>query len=119
METFISLLDDALVVLGLVIMTIGVYGVVRFPDVYTRLHAASKAVFLGVIVFLAASCLTGGPPVILRSVLIGLFLLVTTPVAAHLVAQSAFARRVSMRTPGAVDESGSGLPLSGKDRDTR
>ncbi|MGI8650892.1 MAG: monovalent cation/H(+) antiporter subunit G [Rubrobacter sp.] len=110
METFVLLLDDALVILGLAIMTIGVYGVVRFPDVYTRLHAASKAVFLGVIVFLAASCLTGGPEVIFRSILIALFLLVTTPVAAHLVAQSAYAKRLPMLTPGAIDESGSDLP---------
>lgn len=117
METFIALLEDALVILGLVIMTIGVYGVIRFPDVYTRLHAASKAVFLGVIVFLVATCLTGGLDVILRSILIGLFLLVTTPVAAHLVAQSSFANRVPMRTPGAVDESGSDLANRNTDED--
>jgi multicomponent Na+:H+ antiporter subunit G len=109
-ETFISLLDDVLVITGLIIMTIGVYGVIWLPDVYTRLHAASKAVFLGVIVFLLASCLTGGPDIIFRSVLIAVFLLLTTPIAAHLVAQSALDRRQPMVTPGAIDESGSDLP---------
>ena len=29
---------DALVVTGLALMTLGVYGIVRFPDVYTQLH---------------------------------------------------------------------------------
>jgi monovalent cation/proton antiporter MnhG/PhaG subunit len=33
-------LADALVVAGLAVMTLGVYGILRFPDVYTRLHAA-------------------------------------------------------------------------------
>jgi multicomponent Na+:H+ antiporter subunit G len=42
-------LADALVILGIWVMTVGVYGVIRMPDTYTRLHAASKAVFLGVI----------------------------------------------------------------------
>lgn len=110
METFVSLLDDVLVITGLIIMTIGVYGVIWMPDVYTRLHAASKAVFLGVIVFLIASGLTGGPDIIFRSVLIGVFLILTTPIAAHLVAQSAFDRKQPMETPGAKDETGSDLP---------
>ena len=47
-------LADALVVLGVAVMTVGVYGVVRMPDIYTRLHAASKSVFLGVISFVIA-----------------------------------------------------------------
>ena len=36
---------DALIVLGLAVMTLGIYGIVRFPDVYTQLHASSKAAF--------------------------------------------------------------------------
>ncbi len=47
-----SWISDALIVLGLLIMTLGVYGVVRLPDVYTKLHASGKASFLGVSVLL-------------------------------------------------------------------
>lgn len=105
MQVLFYVLADILVVVGLVIMTIGVYGVLRFPDVYTRLHAASKAVFLGVIAFLLAVSLTSGPDVILRSALISFLLLMTTPVAAHVIAQAAFRDGQPMRTPGATDES--------------
>jgi monovalent cation/proton antiporter MnhG/PhaG subunit len=37
-----------LIVLDLIVMTLGVYGIVRFPDVYMQLHASSMAAFLGV-----------------------------------------------------------------------
>lgn len=113
MDSPLGVLQDALVILGLVIMTLGVYGVLRFPDIYTRIHAASKAVFLGVISILIATAFAGGADVVLRAILIGVFLLLTTPVAAHTIAQAAFQKKQGMRTPGAIDESESGLPEAG------
>ncbi len=109
MADVIPWLADALVVLGVFVITIGVYGMVRMPDTYTRLHAASKAVFLGVISLLAASGVTGDPDIIFRAILIAAFLLLTTPVSAHVIARAAYFRREKMQAPGAVDESGSGL----------
>ena len=97
---------DALVLLGLVVMTLGVYGVVRFPDVYTQLHASSKAAFLGVTALLVATALGGDGQSVSRVVLIVVMLTLTTPVAAHAIGQAAYQRREPMRTPGAVDESG-------------
>lgn len=101
---------DALVLLGVVVMTVGVYGVFRMPDVYTELHAASKAVFLGVIALLVASVVTGDAAIIARAALIGVFLVLTTPVAAHVIALAAFRLGERMETPGALDESGHDLP---------
>jgi multicomponent Na+:H+ antiporter subunit G len=95
---------DVLIVLGLVVMTLGVYGIVRFPDVYTQLHASSKAAFLGVSVLLAATALGGGPSTLARVVLIVALLALTTPVAAHAIAQAAYHQGEPMRAPGAVDE---------------
>lgn len=112
----IAWLADAIIVFGLLIMTIGVYGVVRFPDVYTQLHAASKAAFLGVLALLVAAALSGDGAIIARVALISALLVLTTPVAAHAVAQAAFARGERMRTAGAVDESGS-LPGRSQDPD--
>ncbi|GIU95378.1 MAG: hypothetical protein KatS3mg012_1835 [Gaiellaceae bacterium] len=105
---------DALVVLALVVMTVGVYGIRRMPDVYTQLHATSKAVVLGVIAILVASAVSGDPEIILRLVLIGIFLLLTTPVSAHVVARAAYRRREPMTTPGAIDESGRGLTAAAR-----
>jgi multicomponent Na+:H+ antiporter subunit G len=97
---------DLLTLLGLGIMTIGVYGVLRMPDVYTQLHAASKAAFLGVAALLAAACMFGDGAIIARSVLIVPLLALTTPVAAHAIARGAYRRGDPPRSPGAIDESG-------------
>ena len=98
-------LADALVVLGVLVMTVGVYGVVRLPDAYTRLHAAGKAVFLGILPLLLASALAGNPNVVPRVFLIAFFLLVTTPVSAHVIGRAAYLRREEMCTPEAINES--------------
>jgi multicomponent Na+:H+ antiporter subunit G len=111
MNVFVSAvpwLADALVILGVLVMTIGVYGVVRMPDTYTRLHAASKAVVLGVMPLLLASALIGDKGVTLRVILIAVFLILTTPVSAHMVGRAAYLRGEKMRTPNPVDESKSG-----------
>lgn len=81
---------DALVLLGIVVMTIGVYGVLRMPGTYLKLHAASKMVVLGAVPLLIASALAGPSGHALRAVPIALFLLVTTPVSAHMVARAAY-----------------------------
>jgi len=103
-------LADALVLLGVFVMTVGVYGVVRMPDSYTKLHATSKAVFLGVISLCLSSVVTGDPRIIFRAVLIAAFLIITTPIAAFVIGRSAMLRGERMETPGALDESGRDLP---------
>jgi multicomponent Na+:H+ antiporter subunit G len=105
-------LADALVLVGLFVMTVGVYGAIRMPDTYTKLHAMSKAVFLGVISFCASSVVTGDTGIIYRAVLIAAFLLVTTPISAFVIARSALLRNEGMETPGALDESGRDLTKS-------
>lgn len=88
-STLAEVISDAFIVLGLVVMTIGVIGIFRMPDVYTKLHAASKSVFLGVCSLLIAVSFSGNPEIIARSVLIGILLIFTTPVAAHEIARAA------------------------------
>ena len=100
-----AIVTDALIILGLAILSIGVYGVVRMPDVYTQLHAASKAAFLGVAALLLSAAVRGDGAIIARAILIITLLAITTPVAAHAIARAARRRHEPMRTPGAIDES--------------
>lgn len=104
-----AVLSDILIVVGLVFMTLGIFGMIRMPDIYTKLHAASKAVFLGVIALAVAAMLVGSQPMIMRLVLLSILLLITTPVASHVMARAAYIQHERMQTPGAVDESGSHL----------
>jgi multicomponent Na+:H+ antiporter subunit G len=106
MQAMLPWLIDALIIAGLVIMSIAIYGMLWLPDLYTRLHAASKAAFLGVLPLLIVVSITGEPAFFYRSILIGVFLILTTPVGAHAMARAAFLKRERLETPGAVDESG-------------
>jgi multicomponent Na+:H+ antiporter subunit G len=96
---------DVLVVVGVAVMSIGVYGLLRMPDVYTQLHASSKTVVFGVIAILAAAAIVADERTsAYRALLIAAFLLLTTPVAAHSVARAAHLRQESMTSPEAGDE---------------
>lgn len=106
MEHWSAWLADALVIFGSVIITIGVYGVIRMPDIYTKLHAASKSVFLGVNSFVVASLVTGDQAIITRVLLIGAVLVLTTPVSSHVIGRAGYLEHLPMITPDAIDESG-------------
>ena len=106
LSSIVPFLADALVLLGVLVMTVGVYGAIRMPDPYTKLHAMSKAVFLGVVSLCLASAVTGDPQVVYRVALIAAFLVVTTPISAFVIARAAYLREEPMRGPDPVDESG-------------
>lgn len=78
-----------LVVLGAAFTLIAAIGVVRLPDLYTRMHAASKAGAVGgglILLAIVLTCFDAG--VALRAIVGIMFLLLTTPLAAHLLAMS-------------------------------
>lgn len=104
-----DLVSDALIILGLVVMTLGVYGMIRMPDIYTRLHAASKSAFLGVVSIAIAAMLVGDSASIMRLVLLCLLLALTTPIASHAIGRAAYLHNERMSSPGALDESGQHL----------
>lgn len=86
----------ALTVLGAVFGLLAAVGVLRLPDLYTRMHAASKAGVVGAgLMLLAMAIESGDGSVIVRALLGILFLLLSTPVGAHLLAKAAY--RVGLR----------------------
>lgn len=90
--TLLEALGVALIVLGIAVTSVTVYGVVRLRGLYSRLQAASKASMLGTVAILAASVGTRDGATIARAAVVALFLLLTTPIAAHAIAQAAYRR---------------------------
>jgi multicomponent Na+:H+ antiporter subunit G len=77
-------------IVGSLLSALAVLGLLRFPDVYTRLHAASKAGPLGAgLILLAVGVASADWAVVVRCVLGFLFLVLTSPVSAHLLARAA------------------------------
>jgi multicomponent Na+:H+ antiporter subunit G len=80
-------------------------GILRMPDVYTRLQASSKAGTLGCSLILSGVAVAYDvPAVTARVVLVILFVLLTGPVAAHVVSRSAYRSGTAPDSETAVDD---------------
>ncbi|NBC46847.1 MAG: Na+/H+ antiporter subunit G [Gammaproteobacteria bacterium] len=93
----IDILIAALVLLGAAFALIGSIGLVLLPDFFCRLHGPTKATTLGVGSMLAASALyfaANGPTPAPKELLVALFLFMTAPVSANLLAKSALHLRL-------------------------
>lgn len=91
----------ALIVVAAFFLLVGAIGLARLPDFYMRLHAPTKASTLGVGGVLMASMLLSfaqGRPGI-AELLITLFVFVTAPVSANLMAQAALHLKVRSQAP--------------------
>jgi multicomponent Na+:H+ antiporter subunit G len=84
-------ISGVFLIVGAIFSLTATIGVLRFPDVYTRLHAAAKAGPVGAgFVLLAVAIAALDPPTALRAIIGILFLILTAPVAAHLLARAAY-----------------------------
>lgn len=91
LASLVPWIADALVVLGLLIFTVSLWGVLKMPDLFTSLHAASKGAALGLAPIILAAGLDDGT-ILLRGLLVLAFLLLTTPVGSHAIARAYWIR---------------------------
>jgi len=99
MTVFLEVIVSVLLVFGSFVMLIGSIGLAKLPDYFTRLHAPTKASTLGVACILSASMIFFSIQqghVSLKEVLISMFLLITAPVAAHMLAKAGLHYKVKM-----------------------
>ena len=110
-----------LVVVGAALVLIACIGLVRLPDLYTRMHASTKPATLGVSLLVAGLALHAGDLGIgVRAVLVVLFFLVTAPVAAQRLAHAAYRtgvpRCAATVRDDLADEPGAAPPPRVRDR---
>ena len=100
-----ALLAGILLLLGTGFMLVASIGLLRMPDLYTRMHAVTKAGTLGVgCILLSAAVAFGDLSVATRSVVALLFVLFTAPVSAHLLGRAGYLGGVPMwDTPSPFD----------------
>ena len=90
--SLVELLISLFLLVGASFALIGSIGLVRLPDFYMRLHGPAKATTLGVGGVLIGSVVffsTRGDGISLHELLVALFLFITAPVSAHIVAKAA------------------------------
>jgi multicomponent Na+:H+ antiporter subunit G len=102
----------ALVVVGVFFLTVGTVGLLRFPNVYNRMHATSKPTTLGTAAVFTAGFVRFGPGADgLPSLIAIAFLFLTVPTGSHMIARSAermgvpFVEGVTWPAPPDADES--------------
>jgi multicomponent K+:H+ antiporter subunit G len=98
----VEVLVAALVVIGAGFTCLGSVGLLRLRDFYSRLHSPTKATTLGVGSLLVASAVFFSwhePGLSLHEILVALFLFITAPVSAHLMAKAALHLRVRGQGP--------------------
>lgn len=91
---------SALLLIGTFFCVVGSIGLVRLPDFFSRLHAPTKATTLGVgSMLVAAAVYWGLREYAARELLVALFLFITAPVSALMMARAALRAKLASRAP--------------------
>ena len=94
----IDILAGTLLICGSMLATVAAIGIVRFPDVLSRMHAATKPQTVGLLLILAGAALRlQDLSDITILALIAIFQLLTAPVSAHMVGRAAFRTGLARR----------------------
>lgn len=95
MELVVDALSWIAIVAGLFFMIVGTIGVLRMPDVFTRMHAAGMTDTMGAgFLILGMSLQAGLGLVLVRLIFVYAFLTFTSPIASHALARAALAAGV-------------------------
>lgn len=94
-----------ILIIGTLFNVFGCIGLIRFPDIYNRLQAGTKCVTLGTsLVLLGVMIIAGSMPIITKCLICMIFVLITSPTAAHALALGAHASGVKLWEKSVVDK---------------
>jgi multicomponent Na+:H+ antiporter subunit G len=84
-------MSDLLLLTGALFVLVAALGILRLPDLLMRMHAATKAGTLGAgLLLIAVAVAVPETGVIARAIATIVFLLLTAPIAAHVIAHAAY-----------------------------
>lgn len=95
----------SLVSIGSFFILIASIGILKMPDIFMRMHAATKAGTLGCgLILVGAAIHFLQIQAIIESLLTLLFIYITAPIASHLIARAAYMQNVELSKSTIVDE---------------
>jgi multicomponent Na+:H+ antiporter subunit G len=102
----VSVAAIVLACVGIAFSLSGTVGILRMPDVYSRIQCSTKTVTMGALPFLLGAVLQGGvdTPFASRGVVVAVLLLIVSPLASHALARAAYRRGVPMWSGAVVDQ---------------
>ncbi len=90
MDVILLWISWALIAAGSFVVVVGALGLIRMPDVFTRMHAAGMIDTMGATLLLAGMAITAGLSLVtLKLLVLWLLFMFTSPVAGHALARAA------------------------------
>ncbi len=93
------------ITVGTFFMFLGALGILRMPDLFTRMHSSTKAASLGVgMILIGAAFHFGDLGVATKAIITTIFIFLTAPVAAHMIGRAAFILNIPRWEGTVIDE---------------
>ena len=114
-----AVIASALLIIGSVFCLVAAVGMLRLPDTLIRMHAATKAGTLGAGCILAAEAVVANElGTTLKAIAVIVFLVLTAPVAAHLIGRAAYRRGMELYAGTWIDELDTAMQKDSRFQDT-
>lgn len=105
MNDVVTYIVAAIIVIGAFFSLAAAIGLLRLPDVYSRMHAASKAGTLGSgLMLIGLAIYSDDLATTTRAIAGVIFFLLTAPISAHLLAKAAYAVGYRLSSQSVIDE---------------
>ena len=102
---FEAIIAGVLILVGAVFVLIAAIGIVRLPDLYSRMHSSSKAGTVGSgLMMIALAVVADDFATATRAVAALVFFLLTAPISAHLLARAAYGVGYRLWPGSTIDE---------------
>src|SRR6056297_2746068 len=109
------LISYILMAMGGFFAVITVIGLIRFPDVYTRIHAAAVVLTIsGVLISVGSAVYVWEFLLSLKILLIGIFFLISNPMSTHAISRASYRRKIAIPRKESVDDYSDYLERKGK-----
>lgn len=105
MSLVVDIFSGAVMVTASAFVLLAAIGLHRFDDVFSRIHAATKAVTFGVVlVAIGASFHVNDPADVVKLALAGVFQLISAPVGSHILARAVYHAGGELSPATTIDE---------------
>lgn len=105
MDDIVTYIVAAIIVIGAFFSLAAAIGIIRLPDIYSRMHAASKAGTLGSgLMLIGLAIYSDDLATTTRAIAGVIFFLLTAPISAHLLAKAAYAVGYRLSDQSVIDE---------------
>ena len=101
----IEIISAIIIIVGVLFVAIGSIGILRLPDFYIRISAITKAATMGVACIMIGVAINFNEiSIAIKAFFVVIFLLITSPIAAHIIGRAAYEGGVSLWKKTEINE---------------